>query len=188
MASSLSNLANNLSEGIHRIKCKYVHDERKCETCGIRCTYYDCFVEHTNFKDDLIEYNCLYCNKNYKQKLDKKLKERFFNTYKFSNHNNNKFILLVPKGVYPYQYQDDWEKFNEKSLPKKEGFNNHFNMEDLTDADYAHAKGVCKDFEIKHFGGFKAIHYFKLMYFRTLEICVLKYANVILQNFFQLLD
>ena len=30
MASSLSNLVNNLSEGIHRIKCKYRHDDKKC--------------------------------------------------------------------------------------------------------------------------------------------------------------
>ena len=32
LASSLSNLVNNLSEGIHRIKCKYKHDDKKCET------------------------------------------------------------------------------------------------------------------------------------------------------------
>ena len=35
MASSLSNLVNNLSEGIHKIKCKYRHDDKKCETCRI---------------------------------------------------------------------------------------------------------------------------------------------------------
>ena len=39
MANSLSNLANNLSEGIPNIICKYKHDERKCETCGIKCKY-----------------------------------------------------------------------------------------------------------------------------------------------------
>ena len=39
MASSLSNLVNNLSEGIHRIKCKYGHDDKKCETCGIKYKY-----------------------------------------------------------------------------------------------------------------------------------------------------
>ena len=39
----------------------------------------------------------------YQQKFDEKLKGRFFNTYKFSNHGNNKFILLLRKGVYPYQ-------------------------------------------------------------------------------------
>ena len=36
MASSLSNLVNNLSEEIHRIKCKYGHDDKKCEICGIK--------------------------------------------------------------------------------------------------------------------------------------------------------
>ena len=55
MASSLSNLVNNLSEGIHKIKCKYEHNDEKCETCGIKCKYCDCFLEYTNFKDDLIE-------------------------------------------------------------------------------------------------------------------------------------
>ena len=33
MASSLSNPVNNLSEGIHKIECKYGHDDKKCETC-----------------------------------------------------------------------------------------------------------------------------------------------------------
>ena len=41
---------------------------------------------------------------------------------------------------------DDWEKLNETTLPEKEGFYSHLNMEDITDADYAHAKRVCKDF------------------------------------------
>ena len=152
MASSLSNLVNNLSEGIHNIKCKYGHDDKKYETCGIKYKYCDCFLEYTNFKDDLTEYKCLCCNKIYQRKFHEKLKERFFNTYKFSNHDNNKFILLLRKGVYPYEYMDDWEKFNETSLPEKEDFYSHLNMEDITDADYAHAKRVCKDFEIKNLG------------------------------------
>ena len=33
MISLLSNLVNNLFEGIHKIKCKYGHDDKKCETC-----------------------------------------------------------------------------------------------------------------------------------------------------------
>ena len=41
---------------------------------------------------------------------------------------------------------DDWEKFNETSLPEKEDFYIYRNMEDITDADYAHAINVCKDF------------------------------------------
>ena len=65
MASSLSNLVNNVSEGIHRIKCKFGHDDEKCETYRIKYKYCNCFLEYTNYKDDLIEYKCLCCNKNY---------------------------------------------------------------------------------------------------------------------------
>ena len=107
MASSLSNLLNNLSEGIHRIKWKYRCDYKKCETCGIKYKYCDCFLEYKNFIHGLIEYKCLCYNKNYQHKFDEKLKERFFNTYTFSNHDNNKFILLLRKGIYPYEYMDD---------------------------------------------------------------------------------
>ena len=49
--------------------------------------------------------------------FDKKLKERFFNVYIFSNNGNNKFILLLRKDVYTDEYMDDLEKFNETSLP-----------------------------------------------------------------------
>ena len=76
------------------------------------------------------------------------MEELIFNTYKFSNH-KNKLILLLRKGVYPDEIMDDWEKFNETSLPEKEEFYSNLNIEDITDADYAHAKEVCKDFEIK---------------------------------------
>ena len=61
MASSLSNLVNNLSKGIHRIKCKFGHDNKKCKACEIKHKYCDCFLEYSNFKDDLTEYKCLHC-------------------------------------------------------------------------------------------------------------------------------
>ena len=75
MASPLSNLVNNLSERIHKIKYKYEHDDKKCESWGITYEVCDWFLEYTNFKDDLIKYKCLCCNKNYQQKSDAKLKE-----------------------------------------------------------------------------------------------------------------
>ena len=53
MENPLLNLVDNLSEGIHKIKCKYGHDDKKCETCGIKYKYCDIFVEYTNFEDDL---------------------------------------------------------------------------------------------------------------------------------------
>ena len=56
MANSLSSLVNNRSEKIHRMKCKFSrHDEKRCEICGIKYKYCDCFLECINFKDDLIE-------------------------------------------------------------------------------------------------------------------------------------
>ena len=51
--------------------------------------------------------------------FDEKLNERFLNTYKFSNHEKNKFILLLQKSVCLYEYMDDWEKFYETSSPEK---------------------------------------------------------------------
>ena len=70
------------------------------------------------------------------EKLEENLKKQLFNTYKFSNHDNIKFILLLRKGVYLYEYIDDWEKLNETSLPEKEDFYSYLNMEDISDADY----------------------------------------------------
>ena len=104
MANSLLILVDNLAEGIHKIKCK---------AC-------DCFLEYESVKDNLMKYKCLYFNKGYSNKFDEKLKKRFKNTFKFSNNDINKLILLLSKGVYLYKYMDEWEKINEISLPEKE--------------------------------------------------------------------
>ena len=96
MASSLSNLANHLFEVIHRIKCKYRYEDKKCETCGTKYNYCDCIIQYTHFKKDLIKYKCLCCNKNYQQKFHEIPKERLhFNTYQFSSHDNNKLIDFI---------------------------------------------------------------------------------------------
>ena len=96
----------------------------------------------------------------------------------------------MQKGVYPYEYRDDWEKFNETSLPEKEDFYSDLNMKDITDADYAYTKRVCKDFEIKNLGEYHNLFVQSntLLLERTLEIYAWRYMNLILRNFFQLLD
>ena len=80
----------------------------------------------------MIKYKCLSSNKDCSNKLDEKLKKRFKNIFKFSNNDIN--------NVYPYEYMDEWEKFNEMLLPEKEEFYRNLNMEDITYADYMHAK------------------------------------------------
>ena len=82
----------------------------------------DCFLEYERVKENLIKYKCLSCNKDYSNKLDEKLKKRFKNTFKFSDNDINKFILLLRKGVHPDEYMDEWEKFNETALLEKEEF------------------------------------------------------------------
>ena len=157
MASSLSNLVDNLAEEIHKIKRK-------------GC---DCFLESESVKNNLIKYKCLSCNKDYSNKPDEELKKRFKKTFKFSNNDINKFILFLIKVVYPYEYMDEWEKFNEKSFPEKKEFHRNLNMEDITDADHMHAKRVCNDFEIKNLGEYHGfLHYYRQIFFKMLEKCV----------------
>ena len=56
MISSLSNLVNKLVRRIHKIKCKYGHEKKKCETCRIKYKDCECWLEYTNVKNDLILY------------------------------------------------------------------------------------------------------------------------------------
>ena len=75
MASLLSNLADNLTEGIHEVKSK---------DC-------DCFLDYESVKDNWIKYKCLSCIKDYSNKVDEELKKWFKNTFKFSNNDINLF-------------------------------------------------------------------------------------------------
>ena len=59
---------------------------------------------------------------------------------------------MLRKGVYPYEFKEDWEKINETSLPEKEEFYSNLNMADITNLDYNHAKIFFEDFKIKTLG------------------------------------
>ena len=54
--------------------------------------------------------------------FNKESVKRFANTYGFSNGDINKFVSLLKRGVYPYEFMDSWEKFNGTSLPNKKSF------------------------------------------------------------------
>ena len=85
----------------------------------------------------------------------------------------------MQKLVYPYEYIDDCEKFNGTLLSEREEFFSHLNMEDITDADYVHAKRVCKDFEIKNLEEYHDLYVqsdtlLLADVFENFQICVLK--------------
>ena len=56
MASSLSNFLKNLAEDFHKIKCKYEHGYKKCETCKNKYKDCGCCLKYANVKINLIEY------------------------------------------------------------------------------------------------------------------------------------
>ena len=60
------------------------------------------------------------------------------------------YQLLTKKGIYPYDYFDNINKYNEKKLPDKEEFFNKINNKDISDEDYNHAKNVFEKFKCEN--------------------------------------
>ena len=108
MPTLLSSLADNLSE--ERYRDEYT-DSKSC-------------LDYKVFKNDQLIIRCFNCKRNCKKFFNKKLVKRFAKIYKFCYGDINKFILLLKKGVYPYEYMNSWET----SLPDKEDFNSKVNM------------------------------------------------------------
>ena len=69
----------------------------------------------------------------------------FPNIRQFCNGDVNKFVLLLRKGVYPYEYMDSWERFDETSLPDKKDFYSELYLEDITNENYTHAQKYLKN-------------------------------------------
>ena len=128
MSKSLSKLVGNLSEGLHNNKC----------------VNYESCLDYMKTKDKKLIFKCFNCKQNYEKDFNFK---RFASTYEFCNKDLNKFVLLLRKGVYAYEYMDNLERFNETSLPDKEYFYSNLNMENIDDIDYRHGNNVFKRFK-----------------------------------------
>ena len=139
MSSSLSKLVDNLSEGIHN---------NKYSDCESNLDYIKIL------KNGKLILKCFNCNIYYKKKFNKDLMKKFKNTYSFCNSDLDKFILLLRKGVYPYEYMDSWERFNETSLPSKKEFYSNLNMEDIDEIYYRHGNNVFKSFKLDNLGDY----------------------------------
>ena len=142
MASSLSKLVDNLSEGIHNNKC-------------VNCNY---CLDYIKTKNKKLILECYNCKQRYRKKFNKELIKRFASTYSFCNNDLNKFILLLRKGVYPYEYLDNWERVNETSLRSKESFYSNLNMENIEDIDYRHGNNVFNKFKLNNLGEYHDLY------------------------------
>ena len=65
--------------------------------------------------------------------------------------------MLLRKGVYPYEYIDSWQRFDE-TLSDKEAFCSNVNMEDITDVDYRHGKTVFEYLIDKNLGDYHDLY------------------------------
>ena len=54
-------------------------------------------------KNEKLIFKCFSCKQYYRKKINKEPTKRFASTYEFCNKDLNKFILLLSKGVYPYE-------------------------------------------------------------------------------------
>ena len=106
MSTSLSKLVYNLSE-IYTDKCRDENCKSECKFKGL--------------KNNKLFYNCKECRKKQLKPINGLIKT-LSNTYKFCTIDINKFILLLRKGVYSYEYMDSWERFNETTLSNKKAF------------------------------------------------------------------
>ena len=78
--------------------------------------------------------------------------------FEFEDYNENQYKLLIRKGIYPYEYMDDWDKFKENKLPSKKAFYSKLNMSDVKEEDYEHAIRVWKEFGLKNLGEYHDLY------------------------------
>ena len=90
MSTLLSSLVDNLSEKRHSDKYKDYKSE----------------LDYMSVKDNQLIFQCLEYKKNCKKDFNKESIKRFANTYEFCNGDINKFILLLRKAIYSYEYMD----------------------------------------------------------------------------------
>ena len=66
--------------------------------------------------------------------------------------------MLLKKGVYPYEYMNSWERFDETSLPDKKAFYSEFYLENISDENYIHAQKLFKKFKLKSKGQYHGLY------------------------------
>ena len=66
--------------------------------------------------------------------------------------------LMTKKGVYPYDYMNSFEKFEDSRLPRKEDFFSIMNNEHITEEEYQHAQNVWNEFDLSSMGEYHDLY------------------------------
>ena len=98
---------------------------------------------------------CKNCNK-----VGKSCVNPVYNNFKYTSEEfkGTKLHLMSKKGVYPYDYMDSFEKFNQTELATKEQFYSVQNAQHITNDEYDHAKKVWKAFSIETMGEYHDLY------------------------------
>ena len=147
-------LFHNLSRYDTHLFIKELADSMSCRSMGVIAkNKEDCITFSISVEVDK------YINKDGEEK-SKEIELRFIDSFKFMSSSldslvnnlargNNKFFgfedynesqykLLIRKGIYPYEYMDDWDKFRETVLPPKEAFYSKLAMAGVNEEDYTY--------------------------------------------------
>ena len=139
MASNLDKLASNL-----------------WGTSGIQCDKCKGNMELINISGDYIaSLGFERCRTTKTKDLEEGALKKNFNHTIWFLACDEKFHLMIRKGVYPYEYMDGWEKFEEAGLPPKDAFYSGLNMKGISDQDYEHAQQVWNTMEKKTLGWYQ---------------------------------
>ena len=152
MNSGLDKLTSNLA-GTGGITCEC---GSSCEFVGVNSVY-------------MAVSRCKSCGKNNRMQLDeRKLHENFSSLYQVCSYyddeqgdydlDDEKFRLLLRKGVYPYEYMNGFERFDETKLPPIESFYSNLYMSGISEIDYEHAQRVWKKFGIRNMGEYHDLY------------------------------
>ena len=76
----------------------------------------------------------------------------------FEEYNENQYKLLIQKGIYPYEYMADWDKFKETKLPPRETFYSKLNEAGVRKEDYEHVNRTWKGFGLKDLGEYHDLY------------------------------
>ena len=89
--------------------------------------------------------------------LVKNLKPEQFNHIN-KHYEGEQLKLMCKKGIYPYEYMNSFERFNETRLPKRKEFYSSLTLSDIKYEDYEHAKEVWREMKLKNLGDYHDLY------------------------------